>query len=203
MVPVGLDLRGRRVLVVGGGTVGRRKAAAALAGGATVRVVDPEPPPEDWNGGAWIRDRYRDEHLDGMVLVFAAATPEVNARVVSDANRRGLLVNSATDPATGDFVLPAVVRRGDLTIAVATGGAAPALARRIREKLEAEYDEPFATWIRLLERIRPLVLERIPEEDRRREMLDGFADWPWLERLRTDGEERTWTAMEQSLEAKS
>lgn len=203
MVPVGLDLRGRRVLVVGGGTVGRRKAAAALDGGATVRIVDPEPPPDGWNVGEWIREAYREGHLDEMVLVFAAATPEVNARVVSDANRRGLLVNSATDPATGDFVLPAVVRRGDLTIAVATGGAAPALARRIREKLEAEYDEPFATWIRLLERIRPLVLERIPEEDRRREMLDGFADWPWLERLRTDGEERTWTAMEQSLEAKS
>lgn len=199
MLPVVLELRGRCVLVVGGGSVGLRKAAAARTGGATVRVVDPAPPPAGWNGGDWVREHYHDGHLAGVCLVFAAASTEVNARVVADAGRRGLLVNSATAPAAGDFTLPATLRRGGLTVAVTTSGAAPALARRIRDKLEADFDESFASWVRLLERIRSLVLERIADADHRRDMLEGFADWPWLERLRTDGEIRTWAAMERTL----
>jgi precorrin-2 dehydrogenase / sirohydrochlorin ferrochelatase len=199
MLPILLDLRGKRVLVVGGGSVGLRKAQAARAGGATVRLVAPEPPPAGWDPDEWRQGFYRDDHLDGMALAFAAATPEVNGRVVLDAIRRGIWVNSASDPSAGDFVVPAVVRRGELTIAVNTGGAAPALACRLREKLEAEYDGMFAVWIRLLETIRPLVRERIAEPERRRELLDGFADWPWLERLRNEGEDATWRRMVEAL----
>ena len=104
-------------------------------------------------------------------------------------------MNSATDPAQGDFALPAVVRRGELTIAVNTGGAAPALARRIREKLETEFDDTFATWVRLLDAIRSLAHELVPDPARRRDLLDGFADWSWLERLRAEGEAATWQRM--------
>ena len=180
--PLMLNLAGRLVVVVGGGEVGMRKAAAALAAGATVRVVD-------------LPDPYRPNHLDGAQLVFACATGEVNARVVADARSRNIWVNSATAPTAGDFTVPAVVRAGDFTCAFSTGGAAPALARRIREKLQAEFDAAFADWVRVLAEVRAVVLAEVTDPTRRRELLDGFADWPWLARLRADGADAVKAAM--------
>jgi precorrin-2 dehydrogenase/sirohydrochlorin ferrochelatase len=199
MLPILLDVRGRRSLVVGGGIVGRRKAQAAFAAGAAITLVALEPAPPDWTAGEWKTASYRAEYLDGIALVFAAAPPDVNERVVQDAVQRRIPVNSATDPTAGDFVLPAVVRRGGLTLAVNTSGAAPALARRIREKFEAEFDDSYGTWIELLERLRPIVLERIADPDRRRDLLDEFADWPWLARLRHDGPAATWEKMVEAI----
>ena len=199
MFPVFLDLTGRRVVVVGGGAVGRRKAVAARDAGAAVVVVDPGSPGEP--GVTHLAEPYRAEHLVGACLVFAAATPEVNARVVADAKAAGVWVNSATDPQTGDCFLPAVVRRGGLTIAVGTGGASPALARRIRERLEAEFDDSFAAWVGLLDELRPVVLAAVPDPDRRRELLDALADWPWLERLRAEGTDATRAAMLSTVRA--
>jgi precorrin-2 dehydrogenase/sirohydrochlorin ferrochelatase len=193
MFPVLLDLSGKRVVVVGGGAVGRRKALAARDAGAEVVIVDPRAPGEP--GTTHHAEAYRTEHLVGACLVFAAATPEVNARVGADARAAGVWVNSATDPQTGDCFLPAVVRRGGLTIAVGTGGASPALARRIRERLEAEFDDTFAAWVGLLDEVRPVVQATVADPARRRGLLDALADWPWLERLRADGVEATRAAM--------
>ena len=106
---------------------------------------------------------------------------------MADAKAAGIWVNAASDPEQGDFTLPAVVRRGGLTVAVGTGGASPGLARRIREKLEAEFDESFAAWVALLDEARAEVLVAVPDPARRRELLDGFADWAWLARLRAEG----------------
>lgn len=200
MFPVTLDLTGRTVVVVGGGAVGRRKAGAARAAGAVVRVIDPRPPadPAAWD---WVAEPYCPEHLAGACLVFACATPEVNAAVVADAQVRGVWVNSATDPGGGDYHLPAVVRRGGLTLAVGTGGASPALARRIREKLEAEYDAAFGAWVHLLNELRPEVLAAVPDMDARRALLDALADWPWLERLRAEGVEAVRAAMRATIRA--
>jgi precorrin-2 dehydrogenase/sirohydrochlorin ferrochelatase len=142
---------------------------------------------------------YHAKHLTGAALVFACATPDVNAQVVTDAHTRGVWVNAATAPAEGDFALPAVVRRGDFTLAVGTGGAAPALARRVRAKLEVEFDAQFAEWVRVLSAVRGEVLATIADEDRRRELLDAFADWPWLERVRAEGTDAVLAAMRQQL----
>ena len=190
LLPVMLNLTGQLVVVVGGGEVGMRKAAAASAAGAIVRVVDPacQLP------GA-IVEPYRAEHLDGAHLVFACATPEVNAQVVADAHLRKIWVNSATNPTIGDFTLPSVHRVGELTFAISTGGASPALARRIREKLEKEFDATFADWLRVLAEVRAIVLAEIADSDRRRELLGNFADWSWLERLRSEGAEGVRAAM--------
>jgi precorrin-2 dehydrogenase/sirohydrochlorin ferrochelatase len=194
MFPLFLDLTGERVVVVGGGAVGRRKAAAAAAAGAAVVVVDPLAP-LDFPGIEHVAEPYQPEHLAGARLVFAAAPPGVNARVVADATARGIWVNSATDPTAGDVVVPAVVRSGGLTLAVSTGSAAPALARRIREKLEAEFDAVFAEWVRLLDELRPVVLETVADPDRRRALLNDFANWPWLSRLRAEGVDAVRAAM--------
>ncbi|MBP3959006.1 bifunctional precorrin-2 dehydrogenase/sirohydrochlorin ferrochelatase [Gemmata sp. G18] len=195
MFPILLDLRGKLVCVIGGGAVGSRKARAAVDAGAGVRVVDPRPDLSLPNQVIHILELYRTEHLEGAALVFACATSEVNAQVVVDAHLRGVWVNAATSPDAGDFTLPAVVRRGALTLAVSTEGASPALARRIREKLEAEYDEVFAEWVRILADVRAEVLATVADESRRRALLDSFADWSWLARLRAEGADVVRNAM--------
>lgn len=202
MFPVLLDLRGKRVLVVGGGPVGRRKAAAAAAAGATVRVVALEPRPADLDPSiAWHAAPYRAEHLDGVSLAFAAGPPAVTAAVAADAKARGVWVNAAADPSAGDVHLPAAVRHGDFVVSVGTGGASPAFARRVREKLAAEYDESFGAFVAVLAEVRRQVLAEVPDAARRRDLLDGFADWAWLERLRREGPEVVRAAMRAAVDA--
>jgi precorrin-2 dehydrogenase/sirohydrochlorin ferrochelatase len=152
--PVGLDLRGRACLVVGGGAVARRKVDGLCAAGALVTVVAPQarPMPE----GVAVRLRsFTDADLDGVALAVAASDDrELNARVARLARDRGVWVNVADDPQVGDVVLPAVARRGDLQIAVSTGGASPALASRLRERLEREYGPEYGDLVALLGALR-------------------------------------------------
>jgi precorrin-2 dehydrogenase/sirohydrochlorin ferrochelatase len=173
--------------VVGGGAVGRRKAAVAVGAGAIVTVVDPQPLAVSLAGVRHIAEAFVDSHLDGVTLAFACATPQVNTVVVAAAKARGVLVCSATDPGSGDFVLPSVARRGDLTFAVSTSGASPALAKRIAAGLLDQFDDSYAEWVRVLGEGRTAVLASVPDAAERRRLLDGFADPIWLERIRTVG----------------
>ena len=195
MFPILLNLSGKLLVVVGGGSVGLRKLTAILEAGGNARLIDPRAIPNLPAGVTHIAEAYSADHLDGATLGFACASAEVNVQVVADCHIRSLLVNTATSPAEGAFTLPAVVRRGEFTLAVSTGGASPALARRIREKLEAEYDDRFAEWVRVLAEVRTEVLAKVADEARRRELLDGFAEWGWLERLRTEGPAAVLAAM--------
>ncbi len=199
MFPILLNLTGRTAVVVGGGAVGLRKIVALTEGEAAVRLIDPRPLPELPTGVIHVEQAYRPDHLDGASLAFACATPEVNSRVVSDARERGVRVNSASNPADGDFVLPSVLRIGALTLGISTSGAAPALARRIREKLALEYDQAFAQWVDVLAVVRDEVMATIPDPDRRRTLLNSFADWPWLARLRVEGSQAVLAAMREQL----
>src|SRR5438105_5963542 len=137
MYPVLLQLTGRLAVVIGGGTVGRRKTAGLLAAGARVRIVALNSRPADWDEPLveWRQEPYRSSHLQGAALVFAAAVDDVNRQVTADARQAGIWVNVADDPDGSDFLVPAVLRRGDFVVAVGTGGAAPVLARAARDRL--------------------------------------------------------------------
>jgi siroheme synthase-like protein len=134
--PVVLDLAGVPALVVGAGPIAARKVAGLVAAGARVRVVAPTVTPElDRAGVAELHRRpYERGDLDGVQLVITATgRADVDARVAADARAAGVWVNAADQPADCSFILPAIARRGPLSIAVSTAGASPALARRLRD----------------------------------------------------------------------
>jgi siroheme synthase-like protein len=137
--PVFLDLGDVPVLLVGGGPVALRKAEGLRAAGAAVTVVAPQVVAELEDVAARIERRaYVAGDVAGHRLVITATNdPAVNARVGADARAAGIWVNSADDPDNCSFILPAVARRGPVTVAVSTGGASPALASRLRRDIAA------------------------------------------------------------------
>ncbi len=138
--PVFLDLHGADALVVGGGTVALRKVEGLLAAGAQVTVVAPAIDPAIIAlGVTGCRRAYAPGDLAGRLLVITTTDdPAVNAAVAADARSAGVLVNSADDPANCTFILPAVARRGRVVAAVSSGGASPALAQHVRDRIAGE-----------------------------------------------------------------
>jgi uroporphyrin-III C-methyltransferase / precorrin-2 dehydrogenase / sirohydrochlorin ferrochelatase len=146
LLPLFLDVSGRDVLLVGGGRVAAAKLQQLLAAGARVRVVSPDVSPEI--GGGEIRRRpFEPSDLDGVWLVVAAATPEVNRQVAETAGARHVFVNAVDDPANATAYLTGVVRRDDVTIAISTSGDAPALTALLREALDAVLPRDLGDWV--------------------------------------------------------
>jgi precorrin-2 dehydrogenase/sirohydrochlorin ferrochelatase len=151
--PVNLVLDGRPCLVVGGGKIALRKVEGLLACGGRVRVVAPAVVPEllALESVAVDQRPWRADDVEGMWLVIAATDdPEVNRAVYDAGQRSGVWVNGADDPANCSFTLPSVVRRGDLQIAVSTGGRSPALATWLRRRLEGQIGPEYSTLLDLL-----------------------------------------------------
>lgn len=145
--PLLFRLRNRLCLVAGGGAVGLRKARALFEAEARVRLVDPSVDaqkfPDCWEV---LPRRFLPEDLDGVFLAFAAAGDrQVNAAVAREAKRRGIPVNVADCPEEGDFALPALLRRGELTVGVGTGGLSPLLAMAIRDRLKEQIGAEWET----------------------------------------------------------
>jgi precorrin-2 dehydrogenase/sirohydrochlorin ferrochelatase len=161
--PIFVKGRNLHGLVAGGGTVGVRKAEALLASGARVTVVSPQGTDRlidlsERNLLQWVREPYNDGFLQGVRLAIGATGDRsVNERVYRDACRRGIPVNIVDDPELCTFIVPAVVTKGPLCVAVCTGGAAPALARKIRDDLEAALPDEYEAMIDELGLLRPAI----------------------------------------------
>jgi precorrin-2 dehydrogenase / sirohydrochlorin ferrochelatase len=169
-----LNLEGRRCLVVGGGRVGFEKAAGLADCGALVRVVSPELHESFASLEVdWIPRRYRAEDLEGAFLVIAATSdPTTNRRVFRDAERREKLCNVADVPELCNFILPAVHRQGPIAVAVSTGGASPALAKRLRSEIAELVTPEHARLAEELRAMRPEVKERFPTYEERRDYFE-------------------------------
>lgn len=144
--PVFFDLSGKRCVVVGGGAVANRKARKLLQARAEVVVISPDVMPELESMAVEVRRRpYETGDLDGAFIAFAATSVrKVNAAVAAEAKAYGIPVNVADAPEEGDFTVPSTLRRGRLQVAVSTGGASPALARRVRARLEEVFGPEWA-----------------------------------------------------------
>jgi precorrin-2 dehydrogenase/sirohydrochlorin ferrochelatase len=189
MLPIQLKTEGRLALVVGAGAVGLRKAKAWRQAGGEVRFVDPTVDAE--LDGELIREPFSPRHLEDVTAVFACATEAVNEDVVLTARANGILACDAIRPERGDFTLPAVVRRGDLSFAVGTNGAAPALAKKLAERLDEQFDEAYTIWTRILGTLRPHIQRVDLDPATRRDLYLALTDFSWLDRLRQVGPEAT------------
>jgi uroporphyrin-III C-methyltransferase/precorrin-2 dehydrogenase/sirohydrochlorin ferrochelatase len=147
LYPVFLKLAGERVVVVGGGTVAASKLDGLLAAGARVTVVAPHVVDSIRRRATVIEAAFEPAHLAGARWVVAAAPPEVNRAVAAAATARGLFCNAVDDPAVATAYLGGVVRRGDVELAISTGGTAPALAGLLREALDAVLPQDLEQWI--------------------------------------------------------
>lgn len=188
-----IGIERRRTLVIGGGNVAARKVAGLLRAGARVTVISPTLTSElkalaDARRIAVIGRTYREGDLVGAYLVIAATDdPVVNRTVWQAAEQRGCLVNVVDDPAHSNFITPAVVHREDLTIAISTGGTSPALARRLRERLESLIGPEYEELAVLLAELRPELGRRYSEEKARQEAAFRLVDSDVLDIIKERG----------------
>ena len=192
--PVFLDLSDRLVVVVGGGAVATERAARLAAHGARVRVVSPVLTPSlaalvaDGTVAQHVGRPYAEGDVDGAVLVVAATDDaQVNRAVRDHARAAGAEVNVADDPAGSSAVIPAVMRSGDLAIAITTGGASPVVSRRIREDLEQRFGPGWAGLIDLLAESRDDLVAARPDIADRRAAVEALLDSGIVERIAADG----------------
>lgn len=161
--PMFVSLAGQACLVVGAGQVGLRKIETlADCGAARILVVDKNPPDGALlarPGLSFAQRDFEQSDLDGVFLAIASTSSQaVNQRISDLCRERGVLCNIVDQPEACTFIVPATVCRGDLTLAISTGGQSPALARRIRKDLQETFGQEYALFLKLMGRLRPLVL---------------------------------------------
>jgi siroheme synthase-like protein len=174
--PIYLNLKNRRVLVIGGGEVAERKVESLLGTGASIILISPEVSPRldslaQANQIQLYRRTFVPGDCRGAALVFSATDDAaVSTAVFVEATKEGALINTADQPALCDFIMPAVVRRGDIAIAISTGGTSPGLAARLRQKIASAIGPEYAKLAELLSQARPEIRRRVPDSSRRKEL---------------------------------
>ena len=191
--PIFLDVKGKNCLVAGGGPVGIRKALALEKCGAHVKVVS-----ETFSHGAeevkgtsilLIEKKYEKKDMQGMFLVFAASNhSNLNQEIKKDAADSHILCNVADAPDKSDFLVPSVVDREDLVVAVSTSGASPAMAKKIRKDLEFFFDPAYAKLLKLMGNIRKKLLSAGHAPDEHKKAFSNLIERGILESIRTGDE---------------
>jgi precorrin-2 dehydrogenase/sirohydrochlorin ferrochelatase len=181
LFPMFVKLEGRRCLVIGAGTVAETKIESLLAAEASVHVVAPVATPKVREFARqdrieWTAREYVPGDLGGVFLVIAATgSPALHDDIYAEAQSRGVLCNAVDEPERCDFYFPAVVRRGELQIAISTGGLSPALAQRLRKELEQQFGPEWEQWVAQLGRTRD-ELKSIPmPPEQRKRLLHQYA----------------------------
>ena len=187
LFPIFLKLDGKRCLVVGAGKVGEAKIAGLIQTGARVHVValQASQAVHEWaKAGKIVLElrAYVPADFEGASLaVIATSNPQLNKSIYQEAQRRGILCNVVDVPEYCDFYYPAVVRRGDLQIAISTNGQSPSLAQKLRQQLERQFGLGYARWIAELGATRNLILASDLDAKRKSELLHSLASREALE----------------------
>lgn len=188
--PVYLDLRERPCVIVGGGQVAERKALSLLEAGADVTVVSPSLTPKlqelSLSGKIVHRSKkFEDQDLAGAHLVIAATdSREVNSSIGKLCRKMHVLVNVAAPPEESTFIVPSVVDRGELLIAISTCGSSPALSRKIRQDLEERYGPEYEHFLEKMTLVRDRLMEELADESARREVFQALINSDVIELLR-------------------
>ncbi len=183
--PAYLNLEGRLCLVVGGGKVAERKVQTLLSCGAKVVLVSPEATPKLRDLAKkgqiiWFPEPFKPEHLEGGWLVFACTNDKGAQREVFRlAEERKIFCNVVDQPELCSFIVPSVVKRGRLQLAISTSGASPALARRLRERLEKIFGEEYEAYLELIHLARQTILAQDLPEKEKEVKLQRLALIPW------------------------
>ncbi len=194
-----IGLYARQTVVIGGGSVAARKVEGLLTADARVKVISPTCAPAirslaDAGAITFFQRPYQYGDLEGAFLAIAATDDShVNQAVWNEANERGCLVNVVDDPQHSSFILPAVIQRGEMSIAISTGGGSPALARRLRERIEALIGPEYGLLTELLGALRPEIIERFPAGEARLQAALRVVDSDILEVIRNDGKDMALT----------
>jgi siroheme synthase-like protein len=190
--PIFLNLAGKRVVVIGGGEVAERKIESLLGTGALIVAVSPEITSRILVLAAerqieLHRRRFISGDCRGAALVFCATDDSaLNRAVFDEAHKAGALINTADDPAFCDFIMPAVVRRGDIAIAISTGGTSPGLAARLRAKIAQLVGPEYAKLANLLSQARPEIRKRLPDQSDRKALQYRILDSDIMKYLKRD-----------------
>jgi precorrin-2 dehydrogenase/sirohydrochlorin ferrochelatase len=180
--PVHLDIKNRNCLVVGGGAVGTRKVNTLLECGARVTVVSSNPTRQltklAAEGAITLTQRsYRSADLNGTFLVIGATDDEnLNQLIANDAAQNNALCNIADRPEACNFILPSIVRRGDLVITISTSGKSPALAKQLRQKLETQFGKEYTEFLLLMGAIRKKLLSQAHEPEAHKDLFNKLLD---------------------------
>lgn len=194
LYPVFLDVRDRKCVVVGGGEVAARKAEALCDAGARVIVISPDLCPDlrahaDSGLVDYIPGEYRESVLDGAFVAVAATDDmEVNTQVNRDCHARNILINVVDVPSLCDFHVPSIIRSGDITVAIGTGGKSPALSRHLRLMLQDKIGPEYGQLLDILGTWRDTVKEKVPGQKRRHVLWLKLIDSRMLDELRAGNE---------------
>jgi precorrin-2 dehydrogenase/sirohydrochlorin ferrochelatase len=192
--PVFLNLEHKKAVVIGGGKVAERKILSLLKAKADITVISPDitariAREKQKDTIKHINRRYRSGDLASAFLVIAATdSPCLNKRVSDEAS---CLVNAVDMPSLSNFIVPSVLQRGPLTIAVSTSGVSPALSRSIRKEIESSYGTEFSEYLKALQGIRAEAMEVIADQKKRGEVLKSVASAQMIRMLRQKGPKET------------
>ncbi len=206
-LPIFVDLKKRLVLVVGGGNVAARKVGLLLRAGAKVRVVSPAITASlqsrcDVGQVEHITAKYEASHLSGAALVIAATDDmSVNRQVYEAAKQRGVPVNVADAPELCTFILPSIIDRSPVVVAVSTGGASPTLGRLLRARLETMIPHSYGRLAELTRRFRQPVKKRFKTLSQRRHFWEGIIDGPVAEMVYSNRDAQAEEALKRAIEA--
>ncbi|NOX96779.1 MAG: bifunctional precorrin-2 dehydrogenase/sirohydrochlorin ferrochelatase [Nitrospirae bacterium] len=188
--PVCLKLEGKKCVVVGGGRVAERKVASLLSCGALVQVISPVLTSRlsqlvKKGRIEHVKDDYKPKFLSGSLIVIAATDDEkINNRIASQAGKRGILVNVVDSPEECTFIVPASLKRGDLSISIFTNGLSPALSGKIRQQLEEKYGREYGEFLKIMARLRPKVLREVRDPRKRKQIFRSLVESDILELIR-------------------
>ena len=187
--PVCIELEGKTALVVGGGRVAQRKVETLMKFGASIQIVSRELTNKlkelvESKEIHHIGEEFRDEHLDGAFLVIAATDDErLNRKISESAQKRHLLINAVDQPSDCNFIVPSIVNRGDLLIAISTSGKSPALAKKLRKELEVQFGGEYETFLTLMGCLREEILSMGLSQDEKSRIFNAIVDSDILQSL--------------------